>query len=87
MDLVIPENSWEQKTDDIKKFEVDVFAMGDDWEGKFDFLAPYCEVLYLPRTSDISSADIKKSLRRFSVARDDIMQAFNILEQLKQDFE
>ncbi len=55
VDLVIPERSWEQKTDDVKKYNVDIFVMGDDWEGKFDFLRDYCEIKILPRTPDVSS--------------------------------
>ena len=62
VDLVIPERSWEQKTDDIKEFKVDVFVMGDDWKGKFDFLREYCHVSYLNRTPEISTTKIKKDL-------------------------
>ena len=49
------EDSWEQKIEDIKNLQIDFFAIGDDWEGKFDFLSSYCRVVYLPRTSEISS--------------------------------
>jgi glycerol-3-phosphate cytidylyltransferase len=59
VDKVIPENSWEQKLDDVIANKIDVFVIGDDWEGKFDFLAPHCEVVYLPRTSGISTTYIK----------------------------
>ncbi|MBJ8016996.1 glycerol-3-phosphate cytidylyltransferase [Bacillus cereus group sp. N34] len=62
VDLVISENTWEQKIEDIIKYEIDVFVMGDDWEGKFDFLKEYCEVVYLPRTEDISTTQIKSEL-------------------------
>ncbi|WP_058485676.1 glycerol-3-phosphate cytidylyltransferase [Defluviitalea phaphyphila] len=62
VDLVIPENSWEQKIDDIKNFNIDIFVMGDDWKGKFDFLKDYCEVIYLTRTPEISTTKIKKDL-------------------------
>lgn len=62
VDDVIAENSWEQKIEDIKKYNIDIFAMGDDWEGKFDFLKEYCEVIYLDRTKDISSSSIKSIL-------------------------
>ena len=62
VDLVIPENNWEQKIEDIKKYNVDIFTMGHDWEGKFDFLKDYCEVVYLPRTEGISTSKIKKDL-------------------------
>ena len=62
VDLVIPETCWEQKVSDVKEFKVDVFVMGDDWKGKFDFLKDYCEVLYLPRTPEISTTKIKHDL-------------------------
>ena len=64
VDLVIPENDWEQKIDDVKKYYVDVTVMGDDWEGneKFEALRDYCEVVYLPRTEGISTTKIKKEL-------------------------
>lgn len=63
VDLVIPEVSWEQKKSDINKFNVDVFAIGEDWKGKFDELNQYCEVKYLPRTEGISSTELKKQLK------------------------
>jgi glycerol-3-phosphate cytidylyltransferase len=62
VDIIIPENNWEQKIDDIKKYNCDLFVMGDDWQGKFDFLNEYCEVHYLPRTENISSTTFKKFL-------------------------
>ncbi len=62
VDMVIPEENWEQKTTDVEKHNVDVFVMGDDWKGKFDFLKGQCEVVYLPRTSDISTTKIKTDL-------------------------
>lgn len=65
VDLVIPENTWEQKVADIENYKADVFAMGNDWEGKFDFLKEYCEVVYLPRTEDISSTHLKVNLNEF----------------------
>lgn len=63
VDLVIPEATWEQKADDIKRLGVDIFVIGDDWTGKFDYLSELCEVVYLPRTPEISSSSIKKELR------------------------
>lgn len=63
VDKVIPEDSWEQKIEDVKKYNVDVFVMGDDWKGKFDFLTDYCEVVYLPRTEGISSTQLKEDLK------------------------
>ena len=64
VDQVIPETSWDQKIEDVKKYDVDVFVMGDDWKGKFDFLKDYCEVVYLPRTEGISSTQLKEELRK-----------------------
>ena len=63
VDLVIPEESWEQKISDIKEYHVDTFVMGDDWKGKFDYLKDYCEVIYLPRTPEVSTTQIKKDLK------------------------
>ena len=62
VDLVIPENNWEQKINDIKEYKVDTFVMGNDWEGKFDFLKEHCEVIYLSRTPEISTTKIKQEL-------------------------
>ncbi|MFC4025037.1 glycerol-3-phosphate cytidylyltransferase [Oceanobacillus longus] len=61
VDQVIPEYSWEQKIEDIKKYNADMFVMGDDWKGKFDFLKDYCEVVYLSRTEGISTSLIKRN--------------------------
>lgn len=62
VDLVIPENNWEQKVSDVQEYHVDTFVMGDDWVGKFDFLKEYCDVVYLPRTEGISTTKIKQDL-------------------------
>ena len=62
VDLVIPESAWDQKPRDIQEFSVDVFAMGNDWEGKFDELKNLCEVVYLPRTQGVSSTEMKTLL-------------------------
>lgn len=64
VDLVIPEENWEQKVSDVREFRVDTFVMGSDWEGKFDFLKPYCDVVYLPGTPEISTTQIKEDLGR-----------------------
>ena len=66
VDLVIPEENWEQKRPDVKEYHIDTFVMGDDWKGKFDFLKDSCEVVYLPRTPEISSTQIKKDLEKRS---------------------
>lgn len=65
VDLVIPESSWDQKASDVRLYHVDTFVMGDDWEGKFDFLRDEgCEVVYLKRTPEISTSRIKEDLGR-----------------------
>ncbi|MGX7125215.1 glycerol-3-phosphate cytidylyltransferase [Enterococcus viikkiensis] len=66
VDLVIPENGWDQKVTDIQNYHVDTFVMGNDWEGKFDFLAndTNAEVIYLPRTPEISTSQIKQDLNK-----------------------
>ncbi|MGP9670041.1 glycerol-3-phosphate cytidylyltransferase [Pseudoalteromonas sp. AOP31-A2-14] len=63
VDLVIPENNWEQKVDDVKLYKVDKFVMGNDWEGDFDFLKGSCEVVYLTRTPEISTTKIKSDMK------------------------
>lgn len=64
VDMVFPEGNWDQKLEDVQRYNVDVFVMGDDWEGKFDFLKPACEVVYLERTEHISSTLIRDELKR-----------------------
>ncbi|NLC54892.1 MAG: glycerol-3-phosphate cytidylyltransferase [Erysipelothrix sp.] len=63
VDEVIKEDTWGQKIEDIKKHNIDVFVMGDDWENKFDELKEFCEVIYLPRTKEISTTLIKDELK------------------------
>ncbi len=62
VDMVIPEESWEQKLGDVDKYDIDIFVIGDDWMGKFDHLSEKCRVVYLPRTPEISSSRIRKDL-------------------------
>lgn len=62
VDLVIPENNWEQKLNDIAEFKINTFVIGNDWKGKFDFLKEQCEVIYLERTPEISTTKIKQDL-------------------------
>ena len=64
VDLVIPEENWEQKVSDVKEFRIDTFVMGDDWKGKFDYLKDYCDVVYLERTPEISTTQIKEQLKK-----------------------
>lgn len=67
VDLVIPEHCWQQKKNDIKEYHIDIFTMGDDWKGKFDFLQEEgVEVVYLERTPEISSTQIKKDLQKIT---------------------
>ncbi|WP_041770374.1 adenylyltransferase/cytidyltransferase family protein [Metapseudomonas resinovorans] len=80
VDLVIPEQSWEQKPDDIREHKVDTFVMGNDWNGKFDHLKAHCQVVYLDRTRGVSSTELRESLA--SILADD-RQISNILSLLK----
>jgi len=65
VDRVIPETNWEQKRTDVHDYDIDVFVMGDDWKGKFDFLKEEgVEVVYLPRTPEISTTQIKNDLNK-----------------------
>jgi len=64
VDAVYPEENWEQKETDIDKYEIDIFVMGDNWEGKFDYLKEKCEVVYLPRTEGVSTTGIKEALKQ-----------------------
>lgn len=63
VDEVIPEKDWDQKINDVHKYGVNVFVMGDDWKGEFDFLKEHCDVVYLPRTIGISTSEIKNKLK------------------------
>ena len=65
VDLVIPENSWEQKLDDVKTYHIDTVVMGSDWAGsdKFDYLKEYCDVVFLERTPGVSTTQIKNDLK------------------------
>lgn len=64
VDMVIPEENWDQKRTDVHKYDVDVFVIGDDWKGKFDYLEEEgCEVVYLSRTPEISTTQIKTDIK------------------------
>jgi len=83
VDKVIPENNWEQKPEDIKEYNIDTFIMGSDWSGKFDYLQDVVEVLYLPRTENISSTDVKNAINSYH--EDRLAKSINSLEAaLKQ---
>ena len=65
VDLVIPEENWDQKISDIETYHADVFVIGDDWQGKFDYLTDFgIEVVYLSRTKEISTTKIKNDLNQ-----------------------
>lgn len=66
VDLVIPEETWQQKANDVKEYHIDVVVMGSDWAGseKFEYLREYCDVIYLDRTEGISTTKIKKDLEK-----------------------
>lgn len=64
VDEVIPENTWEQKRTDVITHQADLFVMGDDWQGKFDFLKDICEVVYLPRTEGVSSTQTRQAIQK-----------------------
>jgi glycerol-3-phosphate cytidylyltransferase len=79
---VIPEQHWEQKVEDVQKYKVDVFAMGDDWSGKFDFLETSTRVIYLPRTEGISTTQVKDIVA--SVKADKKLQLLNAAQNLSK---
>lgn len=65
VDTVIPETHWQQKPQDIQQYQVDIFGIGADWQGKFNELESLCQVVYLPRTDNISTTKVKRSLSNF----------------------
>ena len=78
VDLVIPENNWEQKVQDIKDYKIDVVVMGSDWadSDKFDYLKEYCDVVFLERTPGVSTTQIKNDLQ--------LQEAVNGVDQVPQ---
>ena len=62
-DEIIVEEYEGQKIDDVRRLDVDIFTVGSDWKGYFDYLSAYCEVVYLPRTEGISTTKIKDDLK------------------------
>ena len=79
VDRVIPENNWEQKIEDIEKYNIDLFVMGSDWTGKFDYLQESTNVLYLPRTENISSTNVKKAINAYN--QETLISSINLLSQ------
>lgn len=80
VDGVFPESNWEQKREDVLREEASIFAMGDDWVGKFDELSDIVEVIYLPRTQDISTTEIKELVA--SVKQDKKQELLNVCDHL-----
>jgi glycerol-3-phosphate cytidylyltransferase len=88
VDAVIPEERWDQKVDDIKKYEAAIFGIGDDWRGKFDHLANFCEVVYLPRTAGVSSTNLKKLLHVLDRTHvSDLKKALDLISAIVDRFE
>lgn len=86
VDQVIPESDWEQKPRDIQRHRIDTLAMGSDWEGKFDYLAEQCKVVYLERTQNVSTTMLKDSLSGVgNISKTDLINALEILDQLRKD--
>jgi glycerol-3-phosphate cytidylyltransferase len=71
VDSVFPEKQWDQKVDDVKRLGADVFVMGDDWKGKFDYLQAHCKVVYLARTVGVSTTDRKELIYSGQVSAQD----------------
>ena len=87
VDQVIPEHDWSQKKTDIITYAVDIFSMGDDWQGQFDELKAFCSVQYLPRTTDISTTEIKQLLTEFDSKKiEKIKNALDLLQEISKDF-
>jgi glycerol-3-phosphate cytidylyltransferase len=81
VDEVFPESSWEQKRTDISRLNADIFAMGDDWAGKFDELSDICKVVYIPRTEDISTTEIRQMV--LSLREDKVKEILLSIERVK----
>jgi glycerol-3-phosphate cytidylyltransferase len=85
VDLVIPESCWEQKRSDIKEHDVDIFVMGDDWQGKFDNLNDVCKVIYLSRTVGISTTNLKQTLVMSPQQKEELLRSLNLLDSIKKN--
>lgn len=85
VDIVLEEGSWKQKQEDIEKYNVDIFAIGDDWAGKFDHLCSLCEVVYLPRTHGVSTTGLKEALDVItSLYPNDFAKTYDVLKRLSK---
>lgn len=82
----IPESRWEQKREDIETYGADVFGIGADWQGKFDDLGDSVEVVYLPRTSGISTTELKRALTAFDDRHiSELKQGLDIISQILKE--
>lgn len=85
---VIPEEDWDQKEKDIARFDVDELVMGDDWEGRFDHLSTLCKVRYLPRTSGVSTTELKSALRPFAPEKlEELKEGLTTLQNIVQQLD
>ncbi len=88
VDMAIPEEAWSQKVVDIDEYDVSIFGMGHDWAGKFDELKKLCDVVYLPRTPNVSSTDVKNLLKVLDRSHiSDLKQALDIISSIVDRFE
>lgn len=86
VDEVFPEHNWEQKAADIERFNVTLFVMGDDWQGKFDHFSHLCEVGYLRRTEGISTSELKGALDTFRKAKmNELVDALETLQAIARE--
>jgi len=86
VDTAIPEDNWAQKREDIEKYNVDVFGIGEDWKGKFDDLEDKVEVVYLPRTSGISTTEMKRVLSAFDERHvDELKRTLDSISQIVKE--
>jgi glycerol-3-phosphate cytidylyltransferase len=88
VDMAIPEISWEQKIEDINKYDVSVFGMGHDWEGHFDYLTQHCSVVYLPRTEGVSTTALKSTFQALDKDHiKDLKKALDLISSIVERFD
>ena len=88
VDQVIPEQDWEQKIEDIKRYNVSLLGMGSDWQGRFDDLGAHCEVVYLPRTEGVSTTELKKTLKSLDAEHiAELKQALDLISSIVDRFD
>ncbi|MCG7304851.1 MULTISPECIES: adenylyltransferase/cytidyltransferase family protein [Micrococcaceae] len=86
VDEAIPEENWDQKRSDIEKHNVDAFAIGEDWKGKFDDLEDIVEVIYLPRTDGISTTELKRILSSFDARKvNELKESLDTLSRIVEE--